>query len=90
MAKPLICKFVAKAAPVPAPSCDTVVANNVEDPPPAAVITPAPLQVPAKEAVPLPLQQALKKPALEKQTQATPLPKRTFRGPPRARGPRVD
>ncbi len=43
MAKPLICKFVAKAAPVsdaaPSASDDAVVANNVEDPP-AAFINP--------------------------------------------------
>ncbi len=66
---PLICKFVAKAAPVPdaATSGDAVVANNVEDPPPAAVTDPAPPPVPAEEASLLPMQQALKKPA-----QATP------------------
>ena len=41
MAKPLICKFVAKAAPVSdaAPSGDAVVANNVEDPPAAFIDT---------------------------------------------------
>jgi hypothetical protein len=42
LVKPLSCKFIAKAAPVPdsIPSVDTVVAYNVEDPPPAAVIDP--------------------------------------------------
>ena len=46
MAKPLICKFVAKAATVSdaAPSGDAVVANNVEDPP-AAFIDPARLHL---------------------------------------------
>jgi hypothetical protein len=57
--QPLICKFVAKAAPVPdaAPSGDKVVAFNVDDPPLAAVIDPAPPPVPAEESTrpPLPL-----------------------------------
>ncbi len=64
VAKLLICKFVAKAAFVPdaAPSDDAVVANNVEDPPPAAVIDPAPLPVHVEVALLPLLPQALKKP----------------------------
>ncbi len=65
VAKPLICKFVAKAAPVPyaAPSDDADVANNVENPPPAAVIDPAQQLVPVEEAAPPPLALALEKQA---------------------------
>jgi hypothetical protein len=74
LAKTLICKFVAKAAPVPdaAPSDDAFVANNVEDPPPAAVID----QAPEEEAAPPPLPQALKKSA-----PATPPAKKNLQGP---------
>ncbi len=82
MAKPLICKFVAKAATVPdaAPSNDAVVANNAEYPPSAAVIDPASPLVPVEEAAPPPLQQALKK-----QAQATPHTKKNKQGPSKGR-----
>ncbi len=72
MAKPLICKFVAKAAPVPdaASSHEAVVANNVEDPPLAAVIDPAPPPVPAEEAAPA-----------TGPAPATPLAKKNVQGP---------